>query len=60
MSCRSNNVVLNEESEELEYAIISFLVPKRRGVIIRGGAIFGRNTIFGYFPLNLSSYDKRF
>ena len=28
-----------------EYAIIFFLVPKREGAIIKGGAIFGGNTV---------------
>ena len=45
-----NNVVLSEKSVEFEYVVTCFLVPKRGGAIIRGGAIFGGNTVphWGY------------
>ena len=39
-----NNVVLSEKSVEFECDNI-FLDPKKGGAIIRGAAIFGRNTV---------------
>ena len=33
-------------SLEFEYVIIYFSVPKGGGAIIRGGAIFGGNTVY--------------
>ena len=39
------NVVLSEKNAAFKYAIIYFSVPKRGDAIIRGGAIFGGNTV---------------
>ena len=34
-------------------AVKYFKVPKRGGAIIRGGAIFGGNTVSSYFCVNI-------
>ena len=40
-----NCVILNEESAEYEYLKMYFSASKRGGAVIRGGAIFGGNTV---------------
>ena len=40
-----NNLVFGEKSVESEDVIIYFSVSKQGGAIIRGGAIFGGNTV---------------